>query len=259
MTSIREDCREFRAVLLQALEGQPVPRELTVLSWHQHLLSCGQCRTLLEREEALEELLATLPDPKLPPDLVRRVSARLRSVREGGRGLDDLLELAEMRTPEGLGARVSAGVRAELGLDRLLEVDSAIEVPAGLSASVLRAVGAERDRQFAPLQPWYLQVRTPYLWAAAAGFLLLVLSPWVRRDGAGVPDSGERIAVYDVDDSFDPESLSASDFEVLLSDGCWDHTESGPQPKTHQDLQQFLADAYDPDDEVLLNFEESGG
>lgn len=281
MTSVREDCREFRAVLLQALEGQPVPRELTLLSWHQHLLSCGECRSLLEHEEALEELLATLPDPKLPPDLVRRVSARLRAARERGRELDDLLELAEMSTPEGLGARVSAGVRAELALDRLLdldqveapdglaarvsaevaldrllEVERAIDVPAGLAASVLGAVDAERNQLFAPLQPWYLQVRTPYLWAAAAGFLLLVLSPWIRQDGTSIPDDGERVAVNAVDDSFDPESLPDGDLEVLLSDGCWNDTESGPQPRIPQDLSEYLADAYNPGDELLLAFQE---
>ena len=81
MTSVRKDCREFRAALLKALEGLPVPRELTVLSWHQHLLSCGPCRALLEREEALEELLATLPEPKLPLLLLRLLSPAKQQVK----------------------------------------------------------------------------------------------------------------------------------------------------------------------------------
>ena len=283
MSSLREECREFRAALLQALEGRPVPRELTVLSWHQHLLSCGDCRTLLEREEALEELLATLPDPKLPPDLARRVSARLRSAREEHGRLDRLLDLAETTTPRGLAARVTEGVRSELALDRLLDLDQvvvpaglvervreevaldrllelepAVEVPVGLVEGVLNAVEGERVEQLAPVLPWYRHVRTPYLWAAAAGLLLLVLSPWLRRTGPTVhlPGDGERVAVHDAADPSDSQFLD--ELDVLTTEALWIGESAELQPPEEEDLSTFLAGAVNEYDELLFAFLEDG-
>ena len=72
MNEIDRSCSAFRAELERVLEGRPRPDELTTLSWNEHLLACSACRALLEREEALEELLASWPKPRLSPE--RRVA-----------------------------------------------------------------------------------------------------------------------------------------------------------------------------------------
>ena len=69
--------------------GAAVAREL---AWHEHLLGCAECQGLLRSEEVLEELLASLPVPHLPPDLTRRVLQRLQRERSASDGLDQLLE-----------------------------------------------------------------------------------------------------------------------------------------------------------------------
>lgn len=146
-----DSCREFRARLERALEGRPLPGELSALSWHAHLLHCESCRTLLEREEALEELLASLPAPKLEPALARRVLARLRESEFARDGLDALLELDPAGAPPAeLGARIASAVRrraaeeSERALELLLELDAALPVPPGLAQRTLNACASER-------------------------------------------------------------------------------------------------------------------
>jgi hypothetical protein len=129
--------------------GHPIPAELRELSWHEHLLGCGGCRELMEREEALEELLATLPAPRLSPELARRVLERLREVQEALGDLDALLALdREAEAPAGLAGRVLASLVSERGLvrgalsddellDALLDRDPAPAAPAGLAERVL--------------------------------------------------------------------------------------------------------------------------
>lgn len=152
------DCRDFRGRLAALLARAPDPAQLAELGWQEHLLACGACRELLEQEEALEALLASLPDPQLPPELAARVIARLRGqdgqggqVGRGEQGLDDLLALDEVGVPDGLADSVRAAVRAAVresgavhALDRLLELPPEPEVPVGLAARVLVALRAER-------------------------------------------------------------------------------------------------------------------
>ena len=148
------DCREFRTRLAVLLDRAPDPARLTELSWQEHLLACDACRALLVEEEALEALLASLPEPQLPPELAARVIARLRDRSDWSdrserreRTLDDLLALDDVGVPPGLADRVRAVVRegrAAEPLERLLELPPAPEVPAGLAARVLAALQTER-------------------------------------------------------------------------------------------------------------------
>jgi hypothetical protein len=163
-------CRDFRSLLELSLEGGLVPLErapgdsrevggaLSELAWHEHLLACGACRNLLQAEEALEILLATLPEPKLPEHLARRVVLRLRDARRAESRLDALLELDHSaRAPHDLGPSVLERLRparerdletalaaAEAELDRLLDQDRIIAVPNELAARVLAGLHAER-------------------------------------------------------------------------------------------------------------------
>jgi hypothetical protein len=176
-------CREFRSLLEVVLEGGVVERELSRLSWHEHLLACGECRSLLQAEEALEILLATLPEPRLPEHLARRVVSRLRDARRRDAGvqearpqdaysgdasesdahsvesrLDALLELdrsaaAPRHLAQSLLARLQPAreqsleatmAAAEAELDRLLELDRDLAVPRGLSERMLEGLRAER-------------------------------------------------------------------------------------------------------------------
>ena len=155
-------CMEFRQQLEALLGGRPDPERLTVLGWHEHLLSCGACREILEQEEALELLLASLPDPQLPPDLSRRLVRRLREVEaeapdaKGG-ALESLLALDEVAIPAGLADRVREGVaeaRREDRLDALLERAFRVEVPEGLGQRVLSGLEEERSRdRLIPMAP----------------------------------------------------------------------------------------------------------
>lgn len=110
-------CRSFRALLESKLAGRPDPGSLRSLSWHEHLLGCAACRALLEDEEALEGLLATLPEPRLPPEIKRRV----------------LVALARSRA-----------VDAEL--DRLLDLDPGSLAPTTLASDVLARLAHERGK-----------------------------------------------------------------------------------------------------------------
>ncbi len=146
-------CGAFRQRLEQALADQErAPAwQLRSLSWHEHLLSCQACRALLAAEEALEILLASLPDPRLPPGVAERVLARLAREREAA-ALDALLErAAPVPAPPDLAHKVLAGLeaaRAQAALDRLLERLPAPAAPAGLAARVL--AGLERERGALP-------------------------------------------------------------------------------------------------------------
>ncbi len=178
---MKPDCRSFRRRLENALEGARGSQEWTHLSWHEHLLGCGDCRALLEAEEALEVLLASLPEPRLPPQLARRVLARLRSVDEPRESaLDRLLELdPQARPPGGLAERVLAGLEherapaADKRLDALLERAREVELPARLAQRVLAHLAEERAlvRRRKPVY-----ARHPVQLAAAAGLLALLLA-----------------------------------------------------------------------------------
>ena len=145
-----QSCATFRELLEQAL-FDPSSKRLE-LSWHEHLNSCAACCRLLDEEEALDLLLASLPSPELPEALASRVLARLRGRRED-HALDALLERDRLEEPLGLSGRI----KDELALDRLLELDREVEIPAGLSARVLAALRAGsrtpvfRFRRFVPL------------------------------------------------------------------------------------------------------------
>ena len=136
-------CSGFRGALELALRGQ-AGQDTTELAWHEHLLGCSECRELLESEEALEELLASLPEPRLPANLARRVLQRLERERSADDPLDELLESSpHPAAPAGLGARVLSNLRAERveqRLDDLLERVPAPEVPAELAARILERV-----------------------------------------------------------------------------------------------------------------------
>jgi hypothetical protein len=156
---MKPDCQSFRRLLEQKLVGRIDVEELTVLSWHEHLVGCGACRTLFESEEALEALLATLPEPKLPPHLRRIVLAALARSRAEDASLDRMLvHGGEIAVPSGLAADVLARLaderehsraareaRASERLDALLALDTSVVAPEGLSRRILARLEAERS------------------------------------------------------------------------------------------------------------------
>lgn len=280
--TFQDGCRDFRAKLARALEGLPMPEELTTLAWHEHLLGCGSCRDLLQREEALEVLLATLPEPKLPPDLTRRLVARLSKAEEAG--LDNLLEYDGVPIPEGLSHRVRAGVRSELDLDRLLDLDAVVdvpagladrvragvrsesglealldlagpvEVPAGLSADVLSGLAVHRERKVGRLR----LLRSVPVYAAAAGLLLTALgvSLWNAGLDSGAPDDSivmtEEVASVD---SSEPDPSLLAVLDIIENDGLWRDTEDGAEVAPEEaDLHLLLSDSLEMSDELLLTF-----
>lgn len=179
-------CRDFRLLLERHLTGRPAPERLVELSWHEHLYTCAECRTLLAAEEALESLLASLPEPRLAPEVRERVLARLSITRQEDR-LDRLLDVVEAEAPPaGLArnvlaslARRSGGRGARDDLDRLLELD-VVAAPSGLSERTLVALRLAR-RVPAPRRTiWRFVVVT----ATAAAIAALV---WIAR-----PDSAQR-------------------------------------------------------------------
>ena len=149
------NCQEFRRLLERELSAATAP-ELTTLSWHEHLLGCERCRELLRAEEALEVLLESLPQPKLPPDLARRVLARLRAAHAKAqssdhsvdRGLDQLLDLDELTYPSGLSDKILSALKPERErqhdpLDALLD-RNVVQAPSDLKDQVLAGLDAER-------------------------------------------------------------------------------------------------------------------
>ena len=228
------DCASFRTALEAELLGRPSRGKLVWLSWNGHLLACGDCRELLAREEALEDLLASLPEPRLPAATVRRVLRRLREERTRETRLDTLLDLeGEVRAPDRLAHDVLAGLAAKrrLGratsagdcLDALLELDPGIHAPPGLAGRIL--AGLEKARSAPVASPIRRQV---WLVAAAAGLLLAFLGwtlasrgtatggrepePVVRRSPQPDPDL---LAALDVLEEWD--LLMQDDLDVLLS------------------------------------------
>ena len=182
MSKLDRSCREFRAELERALEGRPRPDELTTLSWNEHLLGCGACRALLEREEALEELLASWPKPSLSPERRVALLACLRAEPGDEAALDDLLEVDDVAAPSGLAARVLSGVD-DARLDELLERDRELAIPSGLAARVLD--GLEDELSPAPARRFQLDRRLLWPAAVAAGLLLFV--QWRARDVQDAP------------------------------------------------------------------------
>lgn len=144
-------CRDFRAELERRLSTAREAEPLAALGWHEHLLACGDCRALLAAEEALEDLLASLPHPRLPRRLAERLIVRLREAQAEERALDALLELDAAGTPPArLAERVKLGIdarlaREEAALDAVLARDR-IDAPERLSARVLAAVRDEEAR-----------------------------------------------------------------------------------------------------------------
>jgi hypothetical protein len=222
---VSADCREFRAALEAELLGRPAHGKLVGLSWHAHLLSCGECRGLLEKEEALEALLASLPEPRLPEALARRVLVALQEDRAVEVRLDHLLDLDLKPAPEGLAADIlsrlaperaalaeGAARRASARLDALLDLDREIEIPAGLSARVLR--GLERRRR-APAVRSASQWGRPWIYAAAAGFLVVGLLVYRSSRAKEPPPDPKMLAALDVLEQWD--LLMQDDVDVLLS------------------------------------------
>ena len=110
-------CEDFRSRLAQASSLRTGTDHETV-AWHRHIVECEACRDHLASEDRLDELLAAVPEPHVPGDLVRRVRAALEPMRTRSRAsrdeLDQLLELVpDPVVPEGLSARVLDGLRRE--------------------------------------------------------------------------------------------------------------------------------------------------
>lgn len=309
-------CHDFRGALSRALEGKPQPAELAVLAWHEHLLGCRECRELLEREEALEMLLATLPEPKLPPDLTRRVVKRLDHEVQPSLELDALLELDGATVPVGLAARVEAGARGEAALDALLDRDE-VEVPQGLSARVILGVTAksaaeldavldrdvvalpeglaervlagaqaasereldallEQDRvelpvglstrvlagleqELVPQAPkrGLRLLRSPVLYAAAAGILVLI---WVGGLDRSVEPTRDELAHLEGTQQPEPDPEMLEMMDVLERDELWADTITGSALAMNSaDLDILLCEELDSDDELLLAYLEQDG
>jgi hypothetical protein len=247
-------CKEFRALLERALRGHPAHGVPPELGWHEHLLACSACRELLDSEEALEAILATLPEPKLPHQLAERVLALLVSAREASGSadelaLDRLLELdAAATAPAGLGERVLSGLVAarheqgeEQRLERLLELVAEPAIPPQLADRVLDAL--EEARRPAPR---LRLLRGGPARLAAAAALLLCIGLWLLwtlgdRSRSG-PGEGTPVATGDGVE----EELLAS-LELLEN---WELL-------TSTEVDDLLAD-FDALDEELLELEEEG-
>ncbi len=211
-------CREFRAALEGALRGRARPERTAELSWHEHLLSCEPCRDLLSAEEALEELLATLPAPRLPADLAERVIARLADDRAlHASELDGLLDLDRVPdAPPDLADRVLARLsdeRREARLEALLDRLPEPTVPADLAERVLAGLAPERARPASRLA--LVRGALPgYAWAAAAAALVAVAGlVWklaVDEPPAQQPRSDEPVLV----DAPEPKAAPMPEPEV---------------------------------------------
>lgn len=182
-------CDAFRRALEATLSGAPHAVDLTVLGWHEHLVGCGECRTLLEQEEALELLLTSLPEPALPEELTSRVLARLRQKES----LDRLLDLDEVVVPVNLSARIRAGLQEE-SLDRLLDRAGTVEVPAGLEVRVLEGVRAEQVADVRRARFHVLRTRI----ASAAAILVVGAGLWIAGTGndASKPTGDEAVIAW---------------------------------------------------------------
>jgi hypothetical protein len=147
-------CKSFRDALELRLADASAAAQRE-LGWHHHVLTCEACRELLASEEALDALLATLPEPRLPRRLAERLLARLRAPQavEVEDGLDRLLALDQAAAAgEDVARRVLAELaperaalarRREAALDALLERD-VVKVPDGLAERTLAALADRR-------------------------------------------------------------------------------------------------------------------
>ncbi len=221
---MNSDCLAFRRDLAEALDVDTLDTSARrALGWHEHLLSCDACRDMLSKEEALDELLASLPVPRLPQDLARRVLARLAAER-----LEDLLALAdEPVVPSGLSQRVLAGVRdRELdALDVVLGRLPEPVVPSDLAARTLRALAPQRAEPAAAGK--LLAFPRALLASAAAAAVLVAGLLWFvfgrERDASSLaPTENDAPFVVDADEVVDPELLDALDvlenWEAVTSD-----------------------------------------
>jgi len=207
---VKLDCLAFRTLLENQLVGRPDPSSLSALSWHEHLFGCGDCRRLFEGEEALEALLATWPEPRLSPEVKRRVLMALAKSKRFETSLDALLERdVEYTAPKDLAARVLAGLEMDRGaigarskqsasaktpvnagvsgtfdpLDRLLERAGDVTVPRDLARHVLAALATERAPARRPILAWR---RSTWL-AAAAAIFVLALVVWLAQQRPETP------------------------------------------------------------------------
>jgi tetratricopeptide (TPR) repeat protein len=247
------DCRAFRALLEQRLGGRPAPERLTELSWQQHLFVCAECRRMLEAEEALESLLASLPEPHLAPDVRARVLVRLRAERE----LDVLLELdADAAAPAGLSRGVLAGLaaaraaEADARLDALLELDRS-EAPAGLAGRTLLRLGRAR-------RP--LPVRSRWLVALAAAAVLALIA-WAAWPGRGEP---KRVPAAPAPVVNAPEPRRAPDERKAAADAAPDDLLAALDVLQNWDVLvnadvETMLSTLPADDEALLATAEEGG
>lgn len=195
-------CLDFRAALERSLASRGAAHG--ALSWHEHLLGCADCRALLEAEEALDLLLATLPEPRLPDDLAARVLSRLRRARGAERELDALLALdLEPTAPSGLAHRVLAGLArertesqphapqphapAEARLDLLLERAGRVDLPRDLAARVLAGLETERVATPRSLRAVSAPRRRFLVAVAAAALVALGAWFWFARPDAPQP------------------------------------------------------------------------
>lgn len=183
-------CQDFRSLLENELLRPGTNAELTSLSWHEHLLSCEACRDLLEAEEALEALLSSLPKPRLPKHLVRRVLMRLEHARTHP-GLDQLLDAdLELPVPNGLSGRLLSGLAGSRGdgLDRLLD-QYEVEAETGLAGRVL--ANLEEARSPAPLQFYEHPLAKVLLATAAAVIVYIGAYKFSSGDAKGVRSNTE--------------------------------------------------------------------
>ncbi|HPF13610.1 MAG TPA: hypothetical protein P5218_09845 [Planctomycetota bacterium] len=245
------ECLDFRSRLSAVLADLPVAEagslpDVQTLGWHAHLLSCEPCRQLLESEQALEELLATLPTPQLLEGqralLVKQLSAEVR--------LESLLSLADPfgAAPQGLADRVrqhvaqqAEQVPVDAALDSWLAQADHIEAPAGLSERVLAHCHAAEAPQavseravLQPAAPRLLPTRSlPPSAQQPAGGRRVVLRHWFPTSlvaaslaallwylpGTQPPktvDPEARTASNSSSDEADPEMLAVLDsLEVL--------------------------------------------
>jgi len=282
---MNKDCTLFRHSLEERLMGRADPPRLAQLDWHEHLNGCEDCRELFRAEEALEILLASLPEPNLPPDVAARVLHRLRS-GEREEQLDALLEMdADSRAPVGLASRVLAGLkdeRTDERLDRALELAGVVDVPDGLGGRVLAGIAAER-RAADPLERWLEkagQVDVPdglggrvlaglaaerealHAVGARRGFQLLG-SPMARSIAAAVIATAAfagAMQLFSDKDPADPDVFVANleePDEGLLAN--FDLLEEFDELQDFSDEELALFHTFDAGDEALLDYRNALG
>lgn len=212
-------CREFRSALEGALIGGSGDGGTDELAWHEHLLCCAGCQELLSSEQALDEILSSLPAPSLPPDLTARVLLRLQRERvASGDELDQLLDSSPSpAAPADLGARVLSRLRpdrVDQRMDALLE-QATVTPPPGLAARVLAGLEPHRQRTGR-----FTLLRGGRRWAAAAALVLALGAPlyWQRtrsRSDEQAPVQEDLLAHLDVLENW--EALMSDDLDLYLA------------------------------------------